>query len=55
MKLEQHKIKDLEIWLRTIEWDNRTKFQNEGNGIYIADIMHVFKTNNPASQSERGQ
>ena len=27
----------------------------QGYGIYIADIMHVFETNNPTSQLERGQ
>ena len=27
----------------------------EGNGIYVTDIMHVFKAKNPASQLESGQ
>ena len=27
----------------------------EGNGMYITDIMHVFKANNPTSQLESGQ
>ena len=27
----------------------------KGNGIYITDIMHVSKANNPAYQLESGQ
>ena len=27
----------------------------EGNGIYITNIMYVFKANNPTSQLESGQ
>ena len=47
MKIEGHKIKHLEIWLRKFEWNNRTKSQNrgiEGSGIYISDIMHYWYT-----------
>ena len=27
----------------------------DGNGIYVTDIMHVFKANNPASHFESGR
>ena len=27
----------------------------QGHGIYVTDIMHVFKANNPASQLGSGQ
>ena len=30
-------------------------YRIEGNGIYVTDIMYVFKANNPASQLESGQ
>ena len=30
-------------------------YRIEGNGIYITDIMHVFKANNHASQLESVQ
>ena len=55
MKIKGHKIKHLEIRLteqlnEIIELNHKI----EGNGIYIADIMHVFKANNPTSQLESG-
>ena len=56
VKIKGHKIKHLEIRLteqlnEIIELNHKI----EGNGIYIADIMHVFKANNPTSQLESGQ
>ena len=45
-------IFDLIEWLNEIiELNHRI----EGNGIYVTDIMHVFKAKNPASQLESGQ
>ena len=31
------------------------KIIEPSHGIYVTDIMHVFKDNNPASQLESGQ
>ena len=57
LKIKGRKIKRLEIRLnRTTEWDNwELNPWTEGNGIYITDIMHVFKANDPTSQLESWQ
>ena len=53
MKIEGYKVKHLEIWLRTVEWDNRTKSQNRGKWhLYYCYYTANFKANNPASQLE---
>ena len=51
IKLNTWKYDLIEQLNKIIELNQRI----EGNGIYITDIMHVVKANNPASQSERGQ
>ena len=51
IKLNTWKHDLIELLNKMIELNHRI----QGYGIYIADIMHVFETNNPTSQLERGQ
>ena len=51
IKLNTWKYDLIEQLNKIIELNHRI----EGNGMYITDIMHVFKANNPPSQFESGQ
>ena len=51
IKLNTWKYDLIEQLNKIIELNHRI----EGNGMYITDIMHVFKANNPTSQLESGQ